>query len=579
MAAQRTQDERDRQGPGCEIAYFTMEVALRDDIPTFSGGLGVLAGDYLKSASDAAAGLVAVTLLHRQGYLRQELDAGGAQVATPVEWRPEDVLEALDVRTTIKIGEHSVVVTAWKTVVEGVDGGALAVLFLDTDLPVNQPSDRQLSGRLYGGDEEFRLRQEAVLGIGGIRILRTLGYDSIATYHMNEGHSSLLTLALIEEHAEQRAAETGHTVDPIPARWIEEVRDKCVFTTHTPVPAGHDRFAASLVTDVLGTERLRRLEEMGCIVDGELNMSWLGMRMSRTSNAVSRRHREVAQTMFPTVPMTSVTNGVHAGTWVSEPFRALFDRSVPGWRSDNDLLRYVSQVELPAIAEAHESAKGNLLDEIARRTDRKLDPGALIIGLARRVTPYKQPMLVFSDLERLVTAATAIGPVHVVCAGKAHPRDEGGKDLVMQLAQVCSALRGPVEAVFLENYDLGLAGTICAGSDIWLNNPRKPNEASGTSGMKAALNGVPSLSVLDGWWLEGCVDGVTGWAIGNGDAVDDDNAASNLYEKLEQVVLPLFYRSPERLVEMRRNAIALNGSFFNTERMLREYYAEVYTHP
>jgi starch phosphorylase len=576
MAVQHEQDPPNPPRSGAEIAYFTMEVALRDEIPTFSGGLGVLAGDYLKSAADVATPLVAVTLLHRQGYLRQELDDTGAQIASPVEWRPEDVLEALDVRTTIKIGNRSVVVAAWRTVVEGVGGGAIDVYFLDTDLPVNHAGDRELSGRLYGGDEEHRLRQEAVLGIGGVRILRELGHDSIATYHMNEGHSSLLTLALIEEHSETREAETGHGVARIPARWIEEVRGHGVFTTHTPVPAGHDRFAGSLVTEVLGTERFRRLEEMGCIVDGELNMSWLGMRMSRTSNAVSRRHREVAQRMFPSVPVTSVTNGVHAGTWVTEPFRALFDRSVPGWRSDNDLLRYASQIELGAIAEAHESAKAALLDEVARRTDRKLDPGTLIVGLARRITPYKQPMLIFSDLERLVAAASEIGPVHVVCAGKAHPRDEGGKDLVMQLAQVCSALRGAVEAVFLENYDLGLAATICAGSDIWLNNPRKPNEASGTSGMKAALNGVPSLSVLDGWWLEGCVEGVTGWAIGNGDAVDDDNAAGQLYEKLEQVVLPLYYGSPEHLVEIRRNAIALNGSFFNTERMLREYCTEVY---
>lgn len=575
MAVDR-QDLPDRVGPGAQIAYFTMEVALRDDVPTFAGGLGVLAGDYLRSAADAGAAMVGVTLLHRQGYLRQELDGSGAQIASPVEWNPEALLEQLPVRTAVQIAGRSVVVGAWKLAVEGASGSEIEVYFLDTDLPANHADDRRLSGRLYGGDHDLRLRQEVVLGIGGVGILRQLGHHAITTFHMNEGHSSLLTLALIEEIAERRATETGHALDTVPERWIEEVRRQCVFTTHTPVPAGHDRFATALVTEVLGEERLRRLDEMGCVVDDELNMSWLGMRMSRKSNAVSLRHREVAQAMFPAIPISSVTNGVHAGSWVSRPFAELFDRQIPGWRTDNDLLRYVSQVDLAAVAEAHEAAKTALLDEVTRRTDRKLDPAALVIGLARRVTPYKQPMLIFSDLERLVAAASEVGPVHVVCAGKAHPNDEGGAALIMQLAQVSAALRGPVEAVFLENYDLGLAGTICAGSDIWLNTPRKPNEASGTSGMKAALNGVPSLSVLDGWWLEGCIEGVTGWAIGNGDPVDDDNAAAQLYEKLEQVVLPLYYGGPDRLAEVRRSAIALSGSFFNTERMLREYSAEMY---
>jgi glycogen phosphorylase len=562
----------ERTSPETEIAYFTMEVALRDDLPTYSGGLGVLAGDYLKSAADAGAPMVAVTLLHRQGYLRQAIDEAGAQVEEAVTWRPEDLLEPLPARVTVRVSGRSVLVAAWRLAVTGATGASVDVYFLDTDLPGNQTADRRLTGRLYGGDREYRLSQEAVLGLGGVAMLRELGYDGLRTFHMNEGHSSLLTLALLEEGADEGA----HPVHPVPARFVEAVRARCVFTTHTPVPAGHDRFDAVLVNEVLGQERSQLLEELGCLNDGELNMSWLGMRMSKVSNAVSVRHREVAQAMFPDVPMKSVTNGVHVATWVSRPFREVFELHVPGWQSDNDLLRYASQIELAEIAEAHEAAKRALLDEIARRTDRKLDPAVLTIGAARRVTPYKQPTLIFSDLERLARAATTIGPVQIVCAGKAHPQDFDGKELVTELVRASSLLRGVVEAVFLEDYDLTLGATICAGSDIWLNTPLKPLEASGTSGMKAALNGVPSLSVLDGWWLEGCVEGVTGWAIGNGRVDGDEPTAGELYDKLEHAVMPLYYGQPGSMVEVRRNAIALNASFFNTERMLREYRSTLY---
>jgi starch phosphorylase len=562
----------ERTATEAEIAYFTMEVALRDDLPTYSGGLGVLAGDYLKSAADAGAPMVAVTLLHRQGYLRQAIDEAGAQVEEVVTWRPEDLLELLPARVTVRVSGRSVLVAAWRFAVTGATGASVDVYFLDTDLPGNQTADRRLTGRLYGGDRAYRLSQEAVLGLGGVAMLRELGYDGLRTFHMNEGHSSLLTLALLEEEGDEGA----HPVHPVPARYVEAVRARCVFTTHTPVPAGHDRFDAGLVNEVLGQERTQLLEELGCLTDGELNMSWLGMRMSKVSNAVSVRHREVAQAMFPDVPMKSVTNGVHVATWVSPPFREVFERHVPGWQSDNDLLRYVGQIELAEIAEAHEIAKRALLDEIARRTDRKLDPTVLTIGSARRVTPYKQPTLIFSDLERLAQAAATIGPVQIVCAGKAHPQDFDGKELVTELVRASSLLRGVVEAVFLEDYDLTLGATICAGSDIWLNTPLKPLEASGTSGMKAALNGVPSLSVLDGWWLEGCVEGVTGWAIGNGRADGDEPTAGELYDKLEHAVMPLYYGQPGSMVEVRRNAIALNASFFNTERMLREYRSTVY---
>jgi len=542
-----------------------MEVAIEDSLPTFSGGLGVLAGDFLRSAADLALPVAGVTLLYRGGYFAQHVDPSGRQSESPVAWTPQDVLEQLPDRVSVEIDGRRVEVGAWRRLIRGHSGHRIPLYLLDTDVRGNSKADRAITDQLYAGDQGHRLRQEAVLGFGGVAMLRALG-DEPALFHMNEGHCSLLTLGLLESEIESGSASMERAVDA--------VRRRCVFTTHTPVPAGHDRFEESRVRSVLGARRSKLVERLGCLSDGFLNMTSLGMHMSCFTNGVSLRHGEVSRKMFPGVPIRSITNGVHAATWVARPFGQLYDRVVPGWRSDNELLRYTSGLDLEELDEAHVACKKELLESVRKANGVKLPPEVLTIGLARRATPYKRTTLLFSDLERLRELVEHCGPMQVLCSGKAHPRDKAGKDLIADLVAASRQLRGTVDIVFLEGYDLALASKLCAGTDVWLNTPEKPHEASGTSGMKAALNGVPSLSVLDGWWVEGCVEGVTGWSIGDSNSAGDD--ASSLYAKLEDVVIPLFYKDHEGFLAVMRSAISLNGSFFNTERMVREYALSAY---
>ena len=535
------------------IAYFTMEVALDDDLPTFSGGLGVLAGDYLRSTADLGFPVAGVTLCYRDGYFRQQLDGEGHQTENEVSWAAERdrLLERLPNRVVVSVGGHPVTVGVRRIYLEGVHGDKVPVYFLDTDLEVNYPADRDITDRLYGGDDEHRLRQETVLGIGGVEMLRSLGYGDVATFHMNEGHSALLTLKLLEEEI----ASSGESAPSAPSgEQLDAVRRRCAFTTHTPVPAGHDRFSSDLVRRVLGEERAALLDHV--VPGGVLNMTDLGAGLSRYVNAVSRRHRSVAQAMMPGSEVTSVTNGVRIATWASPPMQELFDGHIRGWRSDGVLLRYASRIPLEAVVAVHGAAKKALLAEVARRTGTVLPEDGLTIGLARRVTPYKQTTLLFTDPARLAGIAERHGP------------------LIAGLFRAAGALGDGVRLVFIENYDLRLAARLCAGTDLWLNTPKAPLEASGTSGMKAAVNGVPSLSVLDGWWLEGCIEGVTGWAVGHGSPDADD--AEELYAKLEEVAR-VFFADPTRFDDVRRNAIALNGSFFNTDRMAREYALSAYS--
>ncbi|HVB05249.1 MAG TPA: alpha-glucan family phosphorylase [Acidimicrobiales bacterium] len=546
------------------VAYFSMEVALDDDLPTFSGGLGVLAGDVLRSAADLAEPVVAVSVCWRDGYFHQLIDDEGRQLEEPVRWCPAAVLERLEARVRVEIAGRSVVVGCWRRVLVGVTGGEVPVYFLDTDVEENSDADRAITDQLYGGDNAHRLAQEIVLGVGGPAMLDALGIAPGA-FHMNEGHSSLLTLALYEEEL----AADG-TAAPAAA---QAVRARCVFTTHTPVAAGHDVFPAALVADLLGATRAAELERLGLLEGDELNMTELGMRHSHYVNGVSLRHQVVAQELAPGHRVESVTNGVHLATWAAPQFAALFDRHVPDWRVDNALLRYVGGVPTEEIAEAHREAKQALFTEVAARYGHRLDPEALTIGLARRATPYKQTTLLFSDPERLRSVAKAGGPLQVLCAGKAHPRDAEGHELIERIVAAGGLLEGDVEVHFLPDYGLEMAKRLCAGTDLWLNNPIKPYEASGTSGMKAAVNGVPSLSTLDGWWIEGCFEGVTGWAIGG---LGDGDDASDLYAALEERVLPCFYGDQQCYLEVMRSSIALNASFFHTERVVREYARSAY---
>jgi starch phosphorylase len=552
------------------IAYLSMDVAANSAIPTYSGGLGVLAGDMLRSAADLEIPMVAVTLLHRKGYFDQRLDARGNQLESPSKWSPERYLKRLPTRVSVFLEGREVYVGTWQYSFVGVTGQSVPLFFLDTDLEENNSTDRSITDFLYGGDERYRLCQEAILGLGGVAMLRALGYADVQVFHMNEGHSALATLALMEERAkiaQRRFSESE----------VETVRRQCAFTTHTPVPAGHDRFSAELVGRVLGEERASALNQI-CVMNGSLNMTELALRCSGFVNGVSMRHGEVSRAMFPNHSIDAITNGVHAITWTAAPMAALFDRALPEWRRDNCFLRYAIGVPLAEIRQAHSQAKKELLQQVRWLTGIQLDEKVFTLGFARRATAYKRGDLLFTDLERLKRVARRGGPLQLVYAGKAHPRDDGGKAIIRRIFEAAAALASDVRVVYLENYDMALGKLICSGVDVWLNTPLRPQEASGTSGMKAALNGVPSLSVLDGWWIEGHIEGVTGWSIGDASTTENDSKAeaTSLYEKLEQVILPLYYKEPDGFARVMRSAIALNGSFFNTQRMISQYVRNAY---
>ncbi len=553
------------------IAYFSMDVAVSREIPTYSGGLGVLAGDMLRSAADLNVPMVAVSLIHRKGYFDQQLDPVGNQLESPAKWTPEDHLIKLAPTVSISIEGRQVRVAAWQHTFIGVTGHNVPLYFLDTDLEENDSSDRHLTDFLYGGDDRYRLCQETVLGFAGVAMLRALGYLDIKVFHMNEGHSAFATLALLEERAESESPNHVSEID------IEAVRRQCVFTTHTPVPAGHDRFNSDLIYQVLGEKRASDLAWLQ-LLNGHLNMTELALRFSGFVNGVSMRHGEVSRDMFPSHRIAAITNGVHAATWTAEPFAAMYDRHIPEWRNDNCYLRYAVGIPLDDVRFAHTRAKRDLLKQVRWLTGVQLDEKVLTIGFARRATGYKRGDLLFTDLERLKRICRQVGPLQLVYAGKAHPRDDGGKAIIRKIFGAAAALTDNVRVVYLENYDMAMGKLLCSGVDIWLNTPMRPQEASGTSGMKAALNGVPSFSVLDGWWIEGCIEGVTGWSIGGAGSAQNDSIteAESLYHKLEAVILPRFYKEPEKFTDVMRSAIAFNGSFFNTQRMLFQYVRNAY---
>lgn len=550
------------------IAYFSMDVAIESNIPTYSGGLGILAGDTLRSAADLGVRMVAVTLLPRKGYFDQRLDAYGNQSESPSKWSPEDYLEPLPHRVMITIEGRQVKVRGWQFLFRGVRGHVVPLILLDTDLEENEARDRALTDQLYGGDEHYRLCQEVVLGFGGMAMIRAIGYRDVQTYHMNEGHSAFVALALLEQ---ANARLDSPDVD------LEAIRRQCVFTTHTPVPAGHDRFPSELIYRVLGTSRAAILRRMQ-ILNGSLNMTELALRLSGFVNAVSMRHRQVSGEMFPGYAIEAITNGVHAAAWTSAAFAALYDRAIPEWRYDNCYLRHAIGIPLREIQRAHQDAKKELFQQVRWLTGTQLDPSVFTLGFARRATSYKRGDLLFTNLERLKQISRQAGPLQLVYAGKAHPRDEGGKAIIRRIFEAAATLANEVRVVYLENYDMALGKLLCSGVDVWLNTPLRPQEASGTSGMKAALNGVPSFSVLDGWWIEGHIEGITGWAIGesNSPQIDPSTEVHALYDKLQRLIVPLFYNEPERFGEVMRWAIALNGSFFNTQRMVSQYLRNAY---
>jgi starch phosphorylase len=550
------------------VAYFSMEIAITPAMPTYSGGLGVLAGDTLRAAADIALPLVAVTLAHRKGYVKQRLDSNGVQSEEDQPWDLEAMLTPEEAVVTVLIEGRTVLIRAWRYNMEGVTGHTIPIYLLDTDLEQNDPQDRELTDRLYGGDGNYRLRQETVLGMGGARILEALCYRP-RVYHLNEGHASLLTIALLERQLRGRSLEQSTDED------LEAVRERCVFTNHTPVPAGHDCFSMEQARRILGCERTKLIERIGGCHDGLLNMTYIALRLARYVNGVAMQHGKVSREMFPDYNIDAITNGVHAATWTAPAFRVLFDRHIPRWREDNLKLRYATDISESEIAEAHLEGKRALIATVKDRTGLELRPEIFTIGFARRAATYKRCELLFTDPGRLLRAARELGGLQILLSGKAHPADHPAKAKIQQVIELTRQLNSDeLKIVYLEDYDWVLGALLTGGVDLWLNTPKRPYEASGTSGMKAALNGVPSLSVLDGWWIEGWNEGVTGWAISDHD--DDIHEANSLYERLEQVILPLYYGKHDAWRRIMRSTIAVNGPYFNTQRMLKQYVSKAY---
>jgi starch phosphorylase len=560
LISELTRDER--------VAYFSMEIALAAEIPTYAGGLGMLAGDTLRAAADLEVPVVAVTLVSRAGYFRQALDADGRQTESPDTWDPARWATRLPAAVAVPIEGREVWLSAWLYVIEGHTGFKQPVILLDTDVPLNARQDREITHYLYGGDPTYRLKQEIVLGIGGMRMLQALGFR-IRKYHMNEGHSALLTLALLHRYAyPSNDVRPGELPYDIP-----RLRESCVFTTHTPVTSAHDQYSYDMVERVLGDAPelgiMRRLNGFS-----QLNLTHLALSLSDFVNGVAKRHAEVSQKLYPDYRVHSVTNGIHPGTWCYPHFAKLYDTYAPGWALESAALVRADRIPDDAIWDAHRAAKLDLIARVKAETGAALDPEVPILGFARRMTAYKRPDLLFANLERLKAIAQRF-PIQLVFAGKAHPNDQPGKQLIMALHKHIRELAPAIAMAYLPNYDMTQARALVSGADVWLNTPLPPLEASGTSGMKAALNGIPSLSVLDGWWHEGCIEDVNGWAIGDGSTIGD-NDASALYDKLEQKVLPLYYDDRPGWIRVMKGAIGKSAAFFSAHRMMRRYVTEAY---
>ena len=561
-------DPLDRFVNRTRAAYFTMEIALRPEIHTYSGGLGILAGDIARSAADLELPMVFVSLIHHAGYFRQCLDGDGWQTEADDGWQAAAHCVPLPAMIAIEIEGRPVWIRPWLHVLDTGQGAPVPVLLLDTDLDLNAAQDRGLTHHLYGGDEAYRLKQEIILGLGGVRLLRALGF-TIQRYHMNEGHAALLTLDLLNR---ARVAADGQPEDR-PEAQTAAIRAACVFTTHTPVEAGHDKFSYDLFDRLLPglvpAAELRRLAGPDM-----LNLTRLALNLSGYINGVAQRHAETTERMFPGYRVHAVTNGVHLPTWAHPALAALLDSAIPRWRQEPEHLMQALQLPEEAVWACHADARGDLFAHVASATGVTLDPARLTIGYARRMTGYKRPLLPFADLDRLRAIARG-RPFQMVMAGKAHPRDGEGKEVIRRLHAIARELKGEIDLVFLPGYDMALAAKLVSGVDLWLNTPVPPLEASGTSGMKAGLNGVLNLSVLDGWWVEACIDGVTGWSIGV-DRDDGTDHAAAFLDKLEHVVLPLFHDDPAGWRRMMRQSIGYVGAGFNSQRMMRRYASEAY---
>ena len=538
------------------VGYFTAEIGLWSELHTYSGGLGVLAGDHIKSAADAGTPLVGVTLLYHQGYARQHIDANGVQTESFPEFDPNEHVSKTKIVLKLHLDGQPLSAYVWKAAIVGQSGHIVPVYFIDTRHPANSSEHQELSSRLYGGDDEVRIRQEDVRGVGGVQVFDYLDSE-LHGLHLNEGHCTFAMLELLNRGWSR-----------------EELAQRSLFTTHTPVPAGHDRFEWPLVREVVGELLPVDAKELVIAAGDSENgrrcsMSHLAVALSTSVNAVSKLNADVAMTMFDEQIIQPITNGVHHITWTSPVMASLFDGYLPGWRVQPETISEAETLPTDALLEARNQARQHLREFVLSKTGVELSSERLTIGFARRFATYKRANLVFRDLERLRNIGA--GKIQFVFSGKAHPRDKGGKQLIRDIYDSAEQIAEEIPVAFIENYDMETGLLMTSGVDIWLNNPIRPMEASGTSGMKAAMNGVPNCSILDGWWPEACIHGVNGWAIGNAENVrDDERDANNIYQVLEQDVLPLWEGSKDAWAEMMKASIAASAEFTG-HRMIQDY--------
>ena len=538
------------------VGYFTAEIGLWSELHTYSGGLGVLAGDHVKSAADAEVPLVGVTLVYRKGYGRQHLDKDGVQTETYRDLDPAKHMQDTGMEISLPLDSGELWAKVWKAEISGVSGHVVPVYFLDTFHPKNSEKHLELGLTLYGGDDWVRIRQEYLLGVGGLRLLDKLGLE-VDGLHLNEGHCTFALLEMLGK---------GWT--------REQLAKRVLFTTHTPVPAGHDRFEWGAVEEVLGdlmpSDAKQLVIDAGDPEEGRrISMSHLAVALSGPVNAVSNLNAWVASSMFADHHIAPITNGVHHITWTSPMMADLFDKQLPGWREDPTKLAHAGKIPTRDLTGARYVARKVLRELVQTSTGVRLDKNRLTIGFARRFATYKRANLVFSDLERL--REIGAGKIQFVFSGKAHPRDEGGKALIKSIFDSAKDLEEEIPVAFLEDYSMATGLAMTGGVDIWLNNPIRPMEASGTSGMKAAMNGVPNCSILDGWWPEGCEHGVNGWAIGEADDERDDvRDAKNVLDVIENEVLPAWNEGDEKWCEIMRASIATSARFTGA-RMISDY--------
>ena len=538
------------------VGYFTAEIGLWSDLSTYSGGLGVLAGDHVKSAADAEIPLVGVTLLYREGYSRQHLDSDGIQSETYPVLDPSEFLELTDITIQLPLDNQTIYARVWCANVVGQTGHKVPVYFLDTTHELNSQYHQEIGQRLYGGNDDTRIRQEYLLGVGGVQLFDHLQIE-LNGIHLNEGHCTFAMLELLSRGWSR-----------------EQLTEKSLFTTHTPVPAGHDRFEWSLVKEIMGDKLPDDAQELvrnaGDSEGGNrCSMSHLAVALSTSVNAVSILNAEVAQTMFSEKKIIPITNGVHHPTWTSSTMTKLFDEHLPEWKANPNRLKEAQKIPTQALKQARNENRKHLRDLVRNETGVEFEEHRLTIGFARRFATYKRANLVFHDLEKL--REIGAGRIQFVFSGKAHPKDEGGKQLIRDIFASAKTVEEEIPVAFLENYSMATGLAMTSGVDIWLNNPIRPLEASGTSGMKAAMNGVPNCSILDGWWPEACNHGINGWAIGNAeDDRNDPRDAENIYSTLQNDVLPSWERKDETWANIMRESIASSAGFTG-RRMIEDY--------